>query len=87
MIKNLRLHRTRKFRDCFVEPFVITEHIGNAAYHLDLSQRAALNGVYNVFHVLLLHGWLSNGVHADVSPIKIDGEAECKVTEIKCYCE
>ena len=36
-----------------------------------------------MFHVLLLCGWLSNGIHADVPPIKIDGKAEYKVAEIK----
>ena len=71
--KNLRLHGTRKFRDRFVGPFVITERIGNTAYHLDLLRSTALSGVYNVFHVLLLHGWLSNGVHANVPSIEIDG--------------
>ena len=36
-----------------------------------------------MFHVSLLCGWLSNGVHADVPPILIDGEAKYKVAEIK----
>ena len=40
-----------------------------------------------MFHVLLLHGWLSNNVHANAPPIKIDGEAEYKVAEIKGHCE
>ena len=57
------------------------------AYHLDLSRSAALSGVHDVFHVLLLHGWLSNGVHADVPSIEIDGEAEYKVAEIKGHHE
>ena len=35
--KNLRLHGTRKFRDHFVGPYVVTECNGNVAYHLDLS--------------------------------------------------
>ena len=56
-------------------------------YCLDLLQRAILSGVHDVFHVLLLHGWLSNGVHADMPPIEIDGEAEYKVTEIKGHHE
>ena len=34
--KSLQLHGTRKFRDHFVRPFVVTEHIGNTAYCLDL---------------------------------------------------
>ena len=40
-----------------------------------------------MFHVSLLRGWLSNGVHADVPPIKIDGKAEYKVAEIKGHHE
>ena len=59
--KNLRLHGTRKIRDHFVGPFVVIEHIGNMAYHLDLSCSAALRGVHDVFHVLLLRGWLTDG--------------------------
>ena len=63
------------------------ECIGKTAYHLDLSSRAALRGVHNVFQVLLLRDWLSNGVHAIVPPIKIDGKAEYKVASIKVCCE
>ena len=65
----------------------MTEQIGNMAYCLDLLEHAALRGVHNVFHVSLLCGWLSNGVHADVPPIKIDGKAEYKVAEIKGHRE
>ena len=35
----------------------------------------------------MLHGWLSKSVHADVSPIKTDGEAKYKVAEIKSHRE
>ena len=69
LTKNLHLHGTRKSRDRFVGLFVITEHIGKMAYCLDLLQRAALRGVHDVFHVLLLRGWLTNGVHPDVPSI------------------
>ena len=85
--KNLRLHGTRKFRDRFVGPFLVTERIGNTAYRLDLLRSAALSGVHDVFHVLLLCGWLSNGVHADVPSIEIDGEAEYEVSVIKGHRE
>ena len=85
--KNLQLHGTKKFSDHFVGPFVVTECIGSMAYCLDLSWCAALRGVHNVFHVSLLHGWLNNSVHANVPPIKIDGKAEYKVTEIKGHRE
>ena len=80
---NLKLHGSRKFRDRFVGPFIITERIGATAYRLDLSSRAALHGVHNIFYVSLLHDWHNNGVHTDVSPIETDGEAEYEVGEIK----
>ena len=57
------------------------------AYRLDLSRSAALSGVHNVFHVLLLCAWLTNGVHANVPSIKIDGKAEYEVSEIKGHRE
>ena len=57
------------------------------AYRLDLSCSAALRGVHDVFHALLLHGWLTNGVHADVASIEIDGKAEYEVSEIKGHHE
>ena len=85
--KNLRLHGMRKFRDHFVGPFIVVERIGNMAYRLDLSHIAVLRGVHDVFLVLLLFGWLTNGVHADVPSIEIDGEAEYKVSEIKGHRE
>ena len=85
--KNLQLHGTRKFGDRFVGPFVVVERIGNTAYRLDLSRSAALSGVHNVFHVLWLCGWLSNGVHADAPSIKIDGKAEYEVSKIKGHRE
>ena len=83
LTRNLKLHGSRKFRDRFVGPFIITEHIGEVACRLDLSLRAALCGVHNVFHVSLLCDWNNNGVHADVPPIEINGEAEYEVGEIK----
>lgn len=83
LTRNLKLHGSRKFRDRFVGPFMITERIGETVYRLDLSSRAALCGVNNVFHVSLLRDWCNNRVHADVPLIEIDGEAEYKVGEIK----
>ena len=68
-------------------PFIVVECIGNMAYHLDLSCSAALSSVHDVFHVSLLHGWLSNGVHADVPSIEIDGKAEYKASKIKGHHE
>ena len=81
--KNLHLRGTSKFRNCFVGLAVITEHIGETVCHLDLLQFAAFKGVHNVLHVSLFYCWLSNRVHANVLPIKIDSKAEYKVTEIK----
>ena len=85
--KNPCLHGTRKFRDHFLWPLIVVERIGNMAYHLDLSQSSALRGIHNVFHVLLLCGWLSNGVHADIPSIKINSKAEYKVSKIKGHHE
>ena len=65
--------------------FVVTERIGNMAYHLDLSQHAVLRGFHDVFHVSLLYGWLTNGVHANVPSIKTDGKAEYKIADIKVH--
>ena len=65
--KNLQLHGTRKICDDFVGPFIVIERIGNMAYCLYLSRSAALSGVHDVFHVLLLCAWLTNGVHANVT--------------------
>ena len=68
-------------------PFIVVERIGNMAYHLDLLRSAALRGVHDVFHVSLHCGWLTNGVHANVPSIEIDGKAEYKVAEIKGHRE
>ena len=46
-----------------------------------------MRGVHDVFHVLLLHGWLTNGIHADIPPIEIDGKAEYEVSKIKGHHE
>ena len=67
--------------------FVVLERIGDTAYCLDLSSCTTLRGIHNILHVSLLHDWLSNGVHADVPPIKIDGEADYKVASLKGHCE
>ena len=40
-----------------------------------------------MFHALLLHGWLTNSVHADVPSIKIHGKAEYEVAKIKGHRE
>ena len=53
------------------------------AYHLDLAGLQALHGVYNLFHVLLLHNWKSNSLHTEVPPIQVDGEDKYEVLGIK----
>ena len=63
------------------------ECFSNTAYCLDLSSHAALRGVYNLFHVLLLRNWLSHGVHANLLPIKVDGKAEYEVASIEGHRE
>ena len=85
LTRNLKLHGLHKFRDQFVGPFVITEHIGEMAYWFDLLLHDALRGIQNDFHMSLLHDWQSNGVHADVPSTEIDREAEYKVGETKGY--
>ena len=79
----LQLHRTSKFRDRFVGLFIMIQCIGETAYRLDLSSHAALCGLHNAFHVLLLRDWQDNGVHADMPSIEIDKEAEYEVSSIK----
>ena len=86
-MRNLQLQGMRKFRDRFIGPFVVTQCIGETLYRLDLSFRAALRGVHNVFHVSLLHDWHNNSIHADVLLIEIDGATEYKVSGIKGHRE
>ena len=52
--RNLNLTGSRKFKGKFVRPFVVQQRIGEVAYKLDLSSRAALRNVHPVFHVSLL---------------------------------
>ena len=52
--RNLNLTGSRKFKDKFVGPLVVQQRIGEVAYRLDLSSRAALRNVHPVFHVSLL---------------------------------
>ena len=52
--RNLNLTGSCKFKDKFVGPFVVQQRIGEVAYRLDLSSRAALRNVHPVFHVSLL---------------------------------
>ena len=87
LMRNLRRRGTRKFRDRFIGPFALTQCTGKTAHRLDGSSHAALRGMHNMFHVLLLRDWHSNGVHADMPPIEIDGEAEYEILSIKRHRE
>ena len=49
----------------------MTQHIGKTVYKVDLASHAALHGMHNVFHVLLLCDWHNNGVHADMPLIEL----------------
>ena len=52
--RNLNITGSRKFKDKLVGPFVVQQRIGEVAYKLELSSRAALRNVHPVFHVSLL---------------------------------
>ena len=84
--RNLRLKGPRKLQDRFVGPFSVKRRVGNTAYQLDLTSggnRRALRGVHDVFHVSLLRPYHSNGLHAEVPGIEVDGELEFEVEAIK----
>ena len=51
--RNLNLTGLRKFKDRYVGLFVVQHRIGEVAYKLNLSSRAALRNVNPVFHVSL----------------------------------
>ena len=52
--RNLNITGSRKFKDKFVGPIKVHQRMGEVAYKLDLSSRAALRNVHPVFHVSLL---------------------------------
>ena len=65
----------------------MAQHIEEFAYRLDRSSCVVLHGVHNVFQVLLLCDWQDHGVHTDMPPIEIDGEAEYEILSIKRHRE
>ena len=83
--RNLNLTGSRKFKDKFVGPFVVQQRIGEVAYRLDLSSRAALRNVHPVFHVSLLRQWRSNGLRSTAPPVDIDDKVEYEVHRIKAH--
>ena len=52
--RNLNITGSRKFKDKYIGPFVVQQRVGEVAYKLDLSSRAALRNVHPVLHVSLL---------------------------------
>ena len=80
--RNLSLKGSRHLRDRYCAPFVVTEHIGETTYHVDL-QGKGLDGIHDVFHVSLLRPYLSNRFATEVPPVELDGELEYEVAAIK----
>lgn len=83
LTNNLKLHGTHIFMGRFVGPFIVLEYTGDITYRIDLSSCMVLCSVHNEFYVTLLCAWHNNGVHADLPPIEIDGQAEYEVSGIK----
>ena len=84
--RNLNLTGLPKLKDRYIGPFVVQQRIGEVAYRLDLSSRAALRNVHPVFHVSLLRQWRSNGLRSTAPPVDIDDETEFEVHRIKAHC-
>ena len=80
--RNLSLKGSRHLHDCYCGPFVVTECIGETAYHVDL-QGKGLDGIHDIFHVYLLCPYLSNGLSSEVPPVELDGELEYEIAAIK----
>ena len=83
--RNLNITGSRKLKDKFVGPFVVQQRIGEVAYKLDLSSRAALHNVHPVFHVSLLRTWRSNGLQRTAPPVEVDDKVEYEVHRIKAH--
>ena len=79
---NLSLKGSRHLSNCYCGPFVVTERIGETAYCVDLHGKG-LDGIHDVFHVSLLHLYLSNGLATEVPPVELDGELEYEIAAIK----
>ena len=72
---NLSLKGSRHLYDRYCKPFVVTKHIGETAYCVNL-QGKGLDGIHDLFHVSILHPYLSNGLATEVPPVELDGELE-----------
>ena len=80
--RNLSLKGSSHLRNHYCGRFVVTKCIGETAYCVDL-QGKGLDGIHDVFHVSLLHPYLSNGLSTEVPPVELDGELEREVAAIK----
>ena len=80
--RNLLLKGSRHLRDHYCGPFVVTERIGETAYRVDL-QGKGLDAIHDIFHVSLLHPYLSKGLATEVPPVQLDGELEYEIAAIK----
>ena len=80
--RNLSLKGSRHLRDRYCRPFVVTEHICETAYCVDL-QGMGLDGIHDIFHVSLLCPYLSNGFSSEVTPVELDGELKYEIAAIK----
>ena len=80
--RNLSLKGSRHVCDRYCKPFVVTECIGETAYHVDL-QNKGLAGIHDVFHVSLLRPYLSNGLSTEVPPVELDGELKYEIGAVK----
>ena len=76
------VNRSRHLRDRYCRPFLVTEHICETAYHLDL-QGKGLDSIHAIFHVSLLCPYLSNGLSTEVPPVELDGELEYEAAAVK----
>ena len=83
--RNLRLQSPRKLHDRFVGPFMVTERIGQTAYHLKLTggrHRQALRGIHDFFQVCLLKPYKDNRMAANAPPIQVDEHGEYEIENI-----
>ena len=79
--KNVRLKSpgAKKLLPKWIGPYKVTHKIGKVAYQLDLPSNLK---IHDVFHVSLLHPYLSDGTVQPPPPILIEGEEEFEVDRI-----
>jgi len=79
--KNVRLKSpgAKKLLPKWIGPYKVTHKVGKVAYQLDLPGNLK---IHDVFHVSLLHPYLSDGTVQPPPPILIEGEEEFEVDRI-----